>query len=104
MRSHIWNNHKVSLILIILTIFVSSLDLFMDSNRPLRHGLVGSLLFSSPFILIYVDDILVIGTSNNDVNAIIHSLSREFSVKNLGYPRYFFGVELITTINGILLH
>ena len=55
------------------------------------------------FVLIYVDDILITGSSPEAIQQIIHSLSESFPVKDLGSLSYFLGVEVHHTSSGICL-
>lgn len=55
------------------------------------------------FFLVYVDDILVTGNSGPFVSKFIHDLSNRFSIKNLGTPHYFLGIEIIPTTKGLFL-
>jgi hypothetical protein len=47
------------------------------------------------YILIYVDDILIMGSSAFAINNISNSLQPTFVVKNLGNLNYFLGVEAL---------
>ncbi|CAM8978096.1 unnamed protein product [Rhodiola kirilowii] len=55
-------------------------------------------------VLIYVDDIVITETSTtliNDVKAFIHSA---FWIKDLGQLKYFLGIEVATTNEGIFIN
>ena len=54
-------------------------------------------------LLLYVDDMLLTGSSTELVNSIIHILSCEFSMKDLGPVHHFLGVEISTTVDGLQL-
>lgn len=54
------------------------------------------------FILVYVDDILVTGSSPSIVSSIISALSQHISLRDLGKVNYFLGVEVQRTNNGSL--
>lgn len=84
----------------------------------LRHyllsiGFVNSLADTSLFILkkgsdfvymlIYVDDILLTGTTSTLLQATIDSLSSRFSLKDLGNLSYFLGIEAVRTNQGLYL-
>ncbi|PKA64299.1 Retrovirus-related Pol polyprotein from transposon TNT 1-94 [Apostasia shenzhenica] len=58
---------------------------------------------SKLYILIYVDDILVTGNNPNEITTVIQSLSREFSVRDLGHAHYFLGIEVHPHSVGCLL-
>ena len=55
------------------------------------------------FLLIYVDDILLISPDSTGIRNIINSLSSAFSMKDLGPANYFLGIELIPTSDGYYL-
>ncbi|KAM0067227.1 putative RNA-directed DNA polymerase [Helianthus debilis subsp. tardiflorus] len=55
------------------------------------------------YFLVYVDDILLTSNNNGFMNDFIHNLSSRFSIKDLGYPSHFLGVEFIPTAHGLFL-
>jgi len=55
------------------------------------------------YFLVYVDDLLLTGNNNHFMQEFISSLSQKFSLKNMGAPHYFLGIEIIPTTSGILL-
>lgn len=55
------------------------------------------------FILIYVDDILIVSNNRARESQIKQRLSREFKVKDLGEARYCLGVEITRDKEGITL-
>ena len=55
------------------------------------------------FMLIYVDDIIVIGSSQEAIIALLNDLKKDFSLKDLGDLHYFLGIEVKWTSGGILL-
>jgi len=83
------------------------------STRLLELGFHGSKTDSSLFIfnsvgirifaLIYVDDIIFTGLSNNVLSQLIATLSHDFPIKDLGNLNFFLGVEVIRTAKGLLL-
>jgi len=46
------------------------------------------------FVLIYVDDILIIGTSPKDVSSLISKLRLHFALKDLGRLHYFLSIDV----------
>ncbi|KAK0581318.1 hypothetical protein LWI29_012417 [Acer saccharum] len=54
-------------------------------------------------LLIYVDDILVIGNNDGFISKLIDQLSTEFAIKDLGALRYFLGIEIKPFPGGIFL-
>nr|GEU75894.1 hypothetical protein [Tanacetum cinerariifolium] len=47
--------------------------------------------------LVYVDDMLITGNSEVEINALKHSLDQKFTIKDLGLAKYFLGIELCKT-------
>ena len=60
----------------------------------------GSIL---AYFLVYVDDLLLTGNDANFLTSFITSLSNKFSLKNMGTPHYFLGVEFIPMAAGMFL-
>ncbi|KAH9699266.1 retrovirus-related pol polyprotein from transposon RE1 [Citrus sinensis] len=54
-------------------------------------------------ILVYVDDILVTGSNDQLVEKVIHHLSSEFALKDLGEFNYFLGLEVTLSVEGLHL-
>lgn len=55
------------------------------------------------YILVYVDDIIITGSSNALVNGVIHVLATRFSLKEPNDLHYFLGVEATRTSSGLHL-
>ena len=55
------------------------------------------------YLLVYVDDIIVTGSSDIMINNIINSLGQRFSIKDLGKLHYFLGIEVPRTQQGLHL-
>jgi len=58
---------------------------------------------SLPIFLVYVDDLLLTGNNDNFISQFKATLAAKFSLKDLGRPSHFLGVELIPTSSGIFL-
>lgn len=56
---------------------------------------------SSSYILIYVDDIIITGSSTSDINTLITQLKATFSLKDLGHLTYFLGGLFLSQENYI---
>ncbi|GKV48157.1 hypothetical protein SLEP1_g54985 [Rubroshorea leprosula] len=77
------------------------------------HGFTNSRSDSSLFIfhhaanwlyvLVYVDDILITGSSPKAIDNLITAMGSKFSLKNLGQLDFFLGVEAIQTNSGLFL-
>lgn len=62
-----------------------------------RHG--ASVLF----LLIYVDDILIIGNDSKHIDTLIYQLNKQFLMKDLGPLNYFLGIEVHRNKAGLSL-
>ena len=69
-----------------------------DPSLFVRHTSTDML-----YLLIYVDDILLTGSSPSAITDIIHSLQTTFAVKDLGNLTYFLGVEALRCPEGMYL-
>jgi len=55
------------------------------------------------FVLVYVDDILLTGSSSAALQACIHDLDCQFALKTLGAVNYFLGFEAYRNTSGLYL-
>jgi hypothetical protein len=55
------------------------------------------------YLLVYVDDIIVISSSTAAVDALLRDLGAEFVLKDLGDLQYFLGIQVIKQSDGLLL-
>jgi hypothetical protein len=68
----------------------SSLFIFKDSDVTM-------------YVLIYVDDIIITCSKTSEIDALLHSLTADFAVKDLGNLNFFLGVEVIPNSHGAML-
>lgn len=54
--------------------------------------------------LSYVDNLLIIGTSLDAISLLKTQLHDTFTIKDLGLARFFLGLELFHTSQGLLVH
>ncbi|KAK3012143.1 hypothetical protein RJ639_012142 [Escallonia herrerae] len=54
-------------------------------------------------VLIYVDDVIVTGTDSAKISWLKHYLDTKFHIKDLGKLKYFLGIEVARSSNGIVL-
>lgn len=83
------------------------------SNFLLEYGFFCSSTDPSLFIyhtdldtillLLYVDDIVLTGSSSQSLSNLIHSLSLQFHMKDLGPLHYFLGIEVKNTSDHLFL-
>ena len=51
----------------------------------------------------YVDDIIVTGNDEKEKNTFKQCLVKEFEIKDLGKLKYFFGIEVAQSKQGIFI-
>jgi hypothetical protein len=55
------------------------------------------------YLLIYVDDIIVVSSTDAAVEALLNDLRLEFALKDLAPLNYFLGIEVKLSSDGIVL-
>lgn len=55
-------------------------------------------------ILVYVDDLLITGNSSSLIQEAKATLNQNFNMKDLGNLRYFLGIEILKSKDGLLLN
>lgn len=55
------------------------------------------------FLFVYVDDIIVVSSTEKATAALLQDLQEEFALKDLGELNYFLGVEVSKVRHGIVL-
>ncbi|KAK1629526.1 hypothetical protein QYE76_003841 [Lolium multiflorum] len=55
------------------------------------------------YLLVYVDDIILVSSSQFAANALVRSLGTDFAVKDLGKLHYFLGVEVASRDAGLVV-
>ena len=55
-------------------------------------------------LLLYVDDILLTGSDERLLEVLLQALHSRFAMKDMGYPKYFLGIEMEQHSGGIFLH
>jgi len=54
-------------------------------------------------LLVYMDDIIVTGNDEKEKKTLRECLSKEFEIKDLGRLRYFLGIEVARSREGIFM-
>ncbi|GKC90479.1 ribonuclease H-like domain-containing protein [Tanacetum coccineum] len=54
-------------------------------------------------LLVYVDDIIITGNNLPEINKVKQFLKTKFMIKDLGKLKYFLGIEVLDTSNGVLV-
>lgn len=55
------------------------------------------------YVLVYVDDLIVTGSSSSRITSFIQALNKTFSLKDLGDLHYFLGIEITRSFDGLLM-
>ncbi|KAM1225391.1 hypothetical protein ACFX2G_045116 [Malus domestica] len=71
---------------------------YSDSSLFVKHA--GE---SVVILLLYVDDIIITGSSSAAITQVIHSLKTEFDIKDLGTLHFFLGIQITRHTNGLFL-
>ncbi|KAG8482395.1 hypothetical protein CXB51_027330 [Gossypium anomalum] len=87
--------------------------------QTLKHYLVAQLGFraskadlslfiratieSSLLLMAYVNDIIITGSSTNEIDTVVQQLHRQFTLKDMGQLYFFLGVSVHHTSQGLLL-
>ncbi|KAH9783113.1 hypothetical protein KPL71_009187 [Citrus sinensis] len=70
------------------------------SDNSLFYKWIGDQVI---FVLVYVDDIIITGSSDQMVQQVITNMQNAFALKDLGKLSYFLGIEVTKTASGIYL-
>ena len=54
-------------------------------------------------LLLYADHVILTGSSSSVAHKFIYVISRQFTMKDLGDPHYFLGVQVVRTPTAIFL-
>lgn len=54
-------------------------------------------------LIVYVDDIVVTGNDEVEMEQLKSNLTREFKIKDLGSLKYFLGIEVARSKQGIFI-
>ncbi|KAH1122317.1 hypothetical protein J1N35_005477 [Gossypium stocksii] len=65
------------------------------SPLPANHKVV--------LIIVYVDDIVITGSSNDEIGSIVRQLHSKFALKDMGQLNFFLGIEVQHTLQGVFL-
>lgn len=55
-------------------------------------------------LLLYVDDILLVGSHDDLVQEILTALNSRFAMKDMGKPKHFLGIEIDSDEGGMFMH
>ncbi|GKB70996.1 putative RNA-directed DNA polymerase [Tanacetum coccineum] len=58
----------------------------------------------SLYLLVYVDDFVITGNSESEIEKFKTFLNQKFKIKDLGELKYFLGIEVLKTKNGLCLN
>ncbi|WVZ20115.1 hypothetical protein V8G54_007437 [Vigna mungo] len=90
-----WNNH-INALLLKLGFWKSSVEfgIYVKITELQNKLLVG----------LYVDDLLVTGDSEEEIDVFKERMKEEFDMTDLGKLNHFLGFEFVETANGVILH
>ncbi|XP_016168266.1 uncharacterized protein LOC107610775 [Arachis ipaensis] len=77
-----------------------------DSSLPTKSDVSvfqSDLNGTKTFVLVYVDDIIVTGESEDTIKQVIEQLNAKFALKDMGSLHYFLGIQVTNTSNGGLI-
>jgi Reverse transcriptase (RNA-dependent DNA polymerase) len=85
-----------------------TLNVFLLSTRFIASRYDPSLFIlhsnnQTVIILIYVDDIIMIGTFLTSILHVINQLHLRFAIKDISQPHYFLGIQVTHTSQGLHL-
>lgn len=85
--------------------FSNKLQHFEFSQSSSDHCLfIKNTTESFTALLVYVDDVLITGTSKKEINDVKNYLQKTFTIKDLGYARYFLGLEITCGTEGTYIN
>ncbi|XP_019159666.1 PREDICTED: uncharacterized protein LOC109156266 [Ipomoea nil] len=58
---------------------------------------------SKVFLLVYVDEIIMMGSNTTLVNSLLGRLASTFKIRDLGTPGFFLGIETVSSGDGMVL-
>ncbi|XP_019166511.1 PREDICTED: uncharacterized protein LOC109162246 [Ipomoea nil] len=79
---------------------ISSGFLASKTDVSLFHYSAGT---SRVFLLVYVDDIIMMGNDSALIDTLLHCLSSTFKIRDLGTPSFFLGIETLKVDGGLIL-
>ncbi|XP_048232350.1 uncharacterized mitochondrial protein AtMg00810-like [Ricinus communis] len=69
-----------------------------DSSMFVRHTHTHTII-----LLVYVDDIIITGNDNQEIENVKQHLKKEFDIKDLSQLSYFLGIEIAKSSKGLFL-
>ncbi|CAN1753617.1 Retrovirus-related Pol polyprotein from transposon TNT 1-94 [Linum perenne] len=70
-----------------------------DHTMFIKHGAARKITI----LIVYVDDIIITGDDEREINLLKQKLAGEFETKDLGEMKYFLGMEVARSTKGIIL-
>jgi len=69
-----------------------------DSSLFTKHNSNGTTI-----VLVYVDDIIITGDNQNEIEGVKRNLKQKFEIKDLGKLKYFLGIEIAHSTKGLFI-
>lgn len=82
---------------LLILLCVKNLNQKLDASLFYRNDTPAATLF----ILVYVDDIIITGSSTSEVYNVVETLSQRFSLKDNGELSFFFLLKRSLSANGL---
>jgi Reverse transcriptase (RNA-dependent DNA polymerase) len=87
---------------------MSSLVIFLISHNFKISGADSSLFTKhnsngTTVVLVYVDDLIIIGDNQVEINYVKNELKQKFDIKDLGKLKYFFRIEIAHSLKGLFI-
>jgi len=70
-----------------------------DHTLFIKHSSQGKITA----LIVYVDDIVLTGNDDGEIQNLKHRLANEFEIKDLGSLKYFLGIEVTRSKHGIFI-
>jgi hypothetical protein len=84
------------------------LSVVLEDNGFKRSNADSSLIQLGPttkvMVIVYVDDLFIVGNDGNTISHLKATLQKHFSIKDLGSLKYFIGIEMAVSHKGLFLN
>ncbi|XP_019150523.1 PREDICTED: uncharacterized protein LOC109147316 [Ipomoea nil] len=89
-------------------VWFNRLHEFLTSTGFLASKIDVSLFYytagnSRVYLLVYVDDIIMMGNDSALIDTLLSQLSTAFKIRDLGVPHFFLGIETVSSGDGLIL-
>lgn len=85
------------------TLFVELVNLGFNKSKVDPSLFIRVIFHSTTYLLIYMDDIIVTGSNDDEIQVIIATLNSKFDLKYLGLLSYFLRIDVSILPNGDMM-